>query len=130
MQKRVLLIEDEPGALGALRERLGAANVQVMDSFGCLQGLERFDSFQPDLVVMELGAPLGGGLADLDRMQSVCSQDSTPVVYMTSHDSKEYRVRTRDQSVAGFFEGPLKLDYVMMVIQMGLAKAKGLASLG
>jgi len=130
MQNRILLIEDRPGSFKQLGLELGAKDIQVQDAFGMEQGLPHVDSFLPSLIVLELGQPKGDGVADLERMAALAATHQIPVIYTSVHASEEYRNRTRELGAAGFFEEPLELGYLMIVIQMSLAKAQGLAQLG
>ena len=130
MQNRILLIEDRPGSYKELASELCSKDIQVQDAFGIEQGLPHVDSFLPNLIVFELGQPKGDGVADLKRMAALAAAHHIPVIYTSVHADEEFRNLTRELGAAGFFEEPLELGFLMMVIQMTLSKSQGLAQLG
>lgn len=130
MQNRILLIEDRAGSYNQLSAELYSKDIQVQDAFGIEQGLPYLESFLPSLIVFELGQPKGDGVADLKRMAASAAAHHVPVIYTSVHADEEFRRLTRELGAAGFFEEPLELGSLMMVIQMTLSKPQGLAQLG
>ena len=100
-RSRVLLIDDHRDALETLKLILEGAGHEVRTAFDGRTGLERIESFEPDIVFCDIGLP--GGMSGYDVVRAVREDPDAEVamVAITGFGRREDRVRARE---AGFDE--------------------------
>jgi two-component system CheB/CheR fusion protein len=70
VHRRVLVIEDNIDAADSLREVLGLAGHEVEVAYGGAQGIEKAQSFAPDVVLCDIGLPGMDGYEVARRIRS------------------------------------------------------------
>ena len=83
MKKRILIIEDEPAFAKMVKLRLQSAGFDVSIAADAYHGIMEVLKGNPDLVVLDLKMPAGGGFGILERMRGVPSKAMLPVVILT-----------------------------------------------
>jgi CheY-like chemotaxis protein len=78
--ERILVIDDDRTVLTYLKAVLGREGYRVFTALDALQGPMVARQSQPDLVVLDLAMPGGGGPAVLDRLRRMQGTMQTPVV--------------------------------------------------
>lgn len=79
--KAVLVVDDEPEIVSLCRDYLEAAGYAVIEASDGSRALELIDEQRPDLVVLDLGLPLVGGL---DVTRAVRRESAVPIVMLTA----------------------------------------------
>jgi CheY-like chemotaxis protein len=82
--KKILIIEDDP-VMGFVCQRLlskGGYETEIAND-GC-KGLECVNSFQPDLILLDLMMPKMSGLEVLKNLRAQESLHSLPIIVMTN----------------------------------------------
>ncbi|HVO10285.1 MAG TPA: response regulator [Vicinamibacteria bacterium] len=78
--ERILVIDDDRPVLTYLKAVLGRAGYRVFTALDALQGSMVARQAQPDLVVLDLAMPGGGGRAVLDRLRRMQATMQIPIV--------------------------------------------------
>jgi len=78
---RVLIVEDEPSYVEALRLALGAEGFEVEAALDGRTGLERFRAHRPEVVLLDLMLP---GLSGLDVLRAVRRESEVPVIVVSA----------------------------------------------
>lgn len=78
--ERILVIDDDRTVLTYLKAVLGREGYRVFTALDALQGPMVARQSQPDLVVLDLAMPGGGGTAVLDRLRRMQGTMQIPVV--------------------------------------------------
>lgn len=106
---RILLAEDDPLIADGLRSRLrrdGFAVDWVENGQDALDALEGNDH---DLLVLDLGLPLIGGLDVLQHLRQK-SQNSLPVLILTAQSAVEDRVKGLESGADDYLVKPFAMD--------------------
>lgn len=82
---RVLLIEDEHALGEALEYQLEREGYEVERVVDGLEGLERFKSMGPDLVILDLMLP---GMSGRDVCRQIRASSRVPIIMLTARDSE------------------------------------------
>jgi CheY-like chemotaxis protein/nitrogen-specific signal transduction histidine kinase len=98
---RVLVVEDEPDGRELLVETLHFCGAEVAEAASARSALRIFDTFQPDLVVTDIGMPGEDGYSLLRRLRQLPSGGYVPVIAVTAYAREEDRARALK---AGFQE--------------------------
>lgn len=103
--KTVLVVEDDETLAAAVSLRLKAEGYRVLEAHDALAGVSVAVKEQPDLMVLDLNMPAGGGLSVVERVQRQVPT-AIPVIFTTG--SKEDGVLERVLSLrpVAFFEKP------------------------
>jgi two-component system KDP operon response regulator KdpE len=100
---KVLVIDDDPSLLRALRLGLQASGHQVVTSVNGEQGISQTALTSPDIVVLDLGLP------DIDG-QSVCKRirqwSEVPIIILSASGSEDRKVAALDGGADDYVTKP------------------------
>jgi CheY-like chemotaxis protein len=98
-KKKILHVEDDKGVSMIVKAVLEKAGYQVFSAFDGMQGVMMARQLQPDLIVLDVMLPAGGGASVYDRIRALNGTFSTPVLVYSAAD--------KAQIAASIPEGPL-----------------------
>jgi DNA-binding NtrC family response regulator len=116
----VLVIDDEESIRHFVSRSLADAGYDVSTAGTGEEGLRRFRSDTPDLVVLDLRLPDASGLDLLEQMK--LDAPATPIIVITAVDDVETAVRAMRQGAYYFLRKPLALDELEKLVHEGLEK--------
>ena len=121
----ILVIDDEPQILRALRTILTAHNYRVSVANRGEDGLAQAAAIQPDVIIVDLGLP------DMDGIE-VCtnlrSWTQTPIIVLSVRDSEKEKVKALDQGADDYLTKPFSIEELLARIRVALrhaARTKG-----
>ena len=86
---KVLIVDDEPLNVDYLEQALEDSNYQIITATNGQEALDKIQSEQPDLVLLDLAMPIMDGFAVLERVKADQSLRDIPVIIISAeHDSK------------------------------------------
>ena len=85
MTTRILVVEDEPSFVEAIRIAFEREGLAVESASDGRQGLERFRAIHPDLVLLDLMLPEIGGL---DVLRAIRRESEVPVIVVSAKDAE------------------------------------------
>lgn len=97
-KKRVLIIEDDKTTQLLLKTAFEQAGFRVMAALDAMQGVMSYRQFKPDLIVLDMMLPAGGGAVVYERLQMMSGAFELPVLVYTS--------LPREEALAKVPEGP------------------------
>jgi len=84
MAKKILLVDDDPDLLNAVRMILEAKNYEVAAAYGGVEGLQKARTENPDLIVMDVMMPDKDGYAVCKELKSDPQLSRIPVLLLTA----------------------------------------------
>jgi two-component system alkaline phosphatase synthesis response regulator PhoP len=84
MPKKILLIDDDPDLLNAVRMILESKNYNVAMAFGGIEGLEKAKTENPDLIVLDVMMPDKDGYSVCKELKSNPELSRIPVILLTA----------------------------------------------
>src|SRR5580658_8614055 len=103
MQKpKILVVDDDPDLVRALRLRLRAKNYEVTTATDGYSAVAAAQKEHPALIVLDLGLPVGDGFVVLERLQSIDALASVPVIVLSARDPKGNERRPLKAEAADF----------------------------
>lgn len=106
-KKRILIVEDEIEFAKMVKMRLESVGYEVSIAVDTYLGTRDIVKNQPDLVVLDLMMPAGGGFALLDRIRNMPSTVEIPVVILTGKTiDDEVREKAESYKVSAIFTKP------------------------
>ena len=105
-KKQILVVEDDVAVSQALTVRLEAAGYDVSQAYDSTYGVSKAVNETPDLILLDLMMPAGGGIWVAERLNENPETSDVPVVFLTA--SREAGLRDRAHALGGaaYFEKP------------------------
>ncbi len=117
---KILVVDDDPDLVRALRLRLRANNCEITTASDGYSVIAAAQKERPDLIILDLGLPAGDGFVVLERLQSSDTLSSIPVIVLTARDPQGNEARALKAGAAAFFQKPVDNDELLNVIRVSL----------
>jgi len=121
--RKILVIDDDQDLLKALGTRLraeGFAFVMARDGVMAVAAARRE---QPDLIILDLGLPGGDGYQVLERLKSIRTTATTPVIVLSAKDPAVHDERSRAAGADAFLQKPAENAALMAEIRRLLGES-------
>lgn len=113
----ILLIDDEPQILRALKTILGSAHFRVISAVTGEQGIALAATQSPDVIILDLSLP------DMDGIQ-VCQQirewSKTPIIVLSVRDGERDKVLALDKGADDYLTKPFNIEELLARIRVAL----------
>jgi len=123
MKQKILVVDDDPDLLRALRLRLRANNYDVATASDGYAAIASAQKEKPSLIILDLGLPFGDGVVLLDRLQNSDALSGIPVIVLSARDPQMNEERALKAGAAAFFQKPADNDELLNVIRVSLGPA-------
>jgi two-component system KDP operon response regulator KdpE len=117
---RVLVIDDEPSILRALRINLTARNYEVSTASDGTSGLAAVSRERPDAVILDLGLP------DMDGTQvihGVRGWSATPIIVLSVWGAEHQKVAALDAGADDYVTKPFGMDELLARLRAAVRRA-------
>jgi EAL domain-containing protein (putative c-di-GMP-specific phosphodiesterase class I) len=115
---RILIVDDEDANLMVLRrmlERAGYTNLQTINDSSL--AVERFVSFEPDLLVLDLHMPTPDGFEVMAQIEPLVAADSyVPILVLTADITESTRERALAVGARDFLTKPFRYTELLLRI--------------
>jgi DNA-binding response OmpR family regulator len=122
-KQRILVVDDDPDLLRALRLRLRANNYDITTASDGYTAIAAAQKERPDLIVLDLGLPAEDGFVVLDRLQNSDVLSGVPVIVLSARDPQGNEERALKAGAAAFFQKPADNEELLNVIRVSLPPA-------
>ena len=119
---RVLVVDDEPQILRALRINLRAREYEVCTAATGPEALEVAAKHPPDLVVLDLGLP---GLDGLDVIQGLRGWTSAPIIVLSGRADGMDKVEALDAGADDYVTKPFGMEELLARMRAVARRAPG-----
>ena len=108
MKKKILIIDDEPSIVRLLAMRLKANGYETFVANDGLQGLKMARDVKPDLILLDLKMPAGGGVHAFENLKASVNTSTIPIIIITALPGEEVKILTMEMGADGFSPKPFK----------------------
>ncbi|HEX8823913.1 MAG TPA: sigma-54 dependent transcriptional regulator [Archangium sp.] len=115
MQRRILVVDDEPAVRFGIRHFLEAHGLEVLEAEDCRAARELFRTSRPDLVLLDYRLGDGTALDLLPEMRAV--DPSIPVLVLTAHVSIDTAIQVIKQGAEHFLPKPVELPTLLVMVE-------------
>jgi two-component system KDP operon response regulator KdpE len=116
----ILVIEDEPGILRALKTNLTGHGFQVTSAETGAGGMQAYEQRRPDLVLLDLGLP------DMDGneiIRTIRRDVSTPIIVLSVRGAEREKVESLDAGADDYLTKPFGVEELLARIRVALRHA-------
>jgi two-component system KDP operon response regulator KdpE len=117
---KILVVDDDPDLVRALRLRLRANNYEVTTASDGYAAIASAQRERPALIILDLGLPVGDGFVVLDRLQNSDTLAGVPVIVLSARDPQANEERALKAGAAAFFQKPADNEELLNVIRVSL----------
>ena len=103
---KILIIEDEILLANVIKKRMEDQGHTVYVAYDAYGGVSQIHKELPDLVILDLMLPAGGGLHVLQNMKTSDHAKKVPVIVLTGMKNEEYKKQILDLGVTEYLEKP------------------------
>lgn len=119
-RNRILVVDDEHLIAWSLVKMLEKAGYQVETAGTCLETLEKFPGFEPELVMLDIWLPDGNGLDLLKEIKRLNAE--LPVIMITASADADAALAALKLGAEDFIGKPFNMDAVRQVVEKVLEK--------
>ena len=112
--KRILVVDDERQIIRMLRASLQSSGYEVLTANNGVEGLEKFGSGRPDLIITDLAMPEMNGL---ELTQAVRRLDRTPIIVLSVRDTDVMKVKALDEGADDYLTKPFSMPELLARIR-------------
>ena len=117
---RVLVIDDEPSILRALRINLTARNYEVSTATDGTSGLAAVSRDRPDAVILDLGLPDMDGT---EVIHGVRGWSATPIIVLSVWGAEHQKVAALDAGADDYVTKPFGMDELLARLRAAVRRA-------
>lgn len=117
--KRILVVDDEPQITRMLRASLQSSGYEVLVANNGVEGLERFESEHPDLIITDLAMPELNGL---ELTQAVRSKSQVPIIVLSVRDTDAMKIKALDEGADDYLTKPFSIPELLARIRAQLRR--------
>ncbi len=123
LDKQILIIEDEAVFARAVEKRLNRAGYKTQIAGDLKTAAERYESFSPDLILLDMRLPDGSGLDFLAQLRTK-QNINTAVIVMSAYGELEDAVSAMKLGASDYLKKPVDLDELLLNVEKVLDKSQ------
>ena len=116
-RKRVLIVDDDPAMLEFLQLHLQSQNYDSQPVGDAITALSEVRKQRPDLIILDLGLPGGGGMVFLQRLQALPHLRTIPVIVLSARQRSVSEQPALGAGAAAFFQKPADPELLLKKIR-------------
>lgn len=104
---KVLIVEDEIKLANLVKSSIKELFFKVTIAKDGIEGLKKFQSFKPDIIISDITMP---NLDGLQMCQKIREQSSIPIVILSAYSQKEKLLKAIDLGINKYFIKPFDIE--------------------
>ena len=120
--KKILIVDDDQDLTRGLKIRLQANGYETVFAGDGCSAVKIAKEEKPDLVLLDLGLPAGDGFIVMERLKSLSSLSTIPIIVLSARDPKGNMERAFQAGANAFFQKPADNEELLETIQRFLKK--------
>ncbi len=119
-KKRILVIEDEVHIADGIRLNLSIQGYKVQISSDGIDGLEKWRSWDPDLIILDIMLPMIDGFSILKTIRK--KDDKIPILILSARGDTKDKVKGLRYGVDDYLAKPFDLEEFLLRVERLLKK--------
>lgn len=113
---KILVVEDDQDIRQLLHVQLSSAGYETAFARDAATALSAARKERPELILLDIGLPAGGGFVVMERMRAIPELEMVPVIVITARDPSEGE-RAVELGAISFFQKPFQGDQLIAEIK-------------
>jgi DNA-binding response OmpR family regulator len=118
--KKILIVDDDPDICEGMQVRLEYNGYDTCFATDALSGLAVARKEEPDLIILDLGLPEGGGFLVIERLKGHPTLRAIPIVVVSARDARANQVRAIQAGATAYLQKPVDNAEFLAVIRKAL----------
>lgn len=106
MNTKVLAIDDSRTIREMLRHALSAEGFEVLLAEDGVDGVEKLDAFNPDVVITDINMPRMDGFGVIESIRRNRTYSGVPILVLTTESAQDLKERARKSGATGWIVKP------------------------
>lgn len=106
MKTKVLAIDDSQTIRVLLQTTLQDAGFEVVTADDGLEGVAKYEEYQPDVVITDINMPNMDGFGVIETLRGETVNSTVPILVLTTESSPEQKARARNGGATGWIVKP------------------------
>lgn len=106
VSRKILIIEDEKALALGLAILLKSQGYLVITACDSVFGISLAHREKPDLIILDLGLPAGGGLYVLENLKNSVETLDIPVLILTAQEGADLEEKVKQMGAVAYFRKP------------------------
>ena len=111
-KRKVLLVDDEVGFAELLRDLLVMDNYEVEVAHDGQEGLEKLQTFTPDVIISDVVMPHVSGFEMFKKVKASPTTASIPFLFITGFQDERVLSEARKVGVFGILRKPVDIEQI------------------
>src|SRR3984885_10544149 len=120
--KKILIVDDDQDVLQGMHVRLKANQYDICLAVDAFSGVAEARRSAPDLILLDLGLPAGGGFMVMDRLKMIPSLAIIPIIVVSARDGLGNPKRSFHAGAKAFLQKPVDDNQLLAVIRQALGE--------
>lgn len=120
--KKILIVDDDPLIVRIFLPHLVGAGYEVLSAGDAIQGIQTAIQDRPDLILLDLHMPAGGGIGVFESVQRNIRTARIPIVFVTAVTDPEVRETCMASGAADFLVKPVEPADLLARIRRALGE--------
>jgi DNA-binding response OmpR family regulator len=125
-KKRILVVDDEKDFVAMLKLRLEANGYEVIPAFDGVQGVAFAKRKKPDLILLDVMMPAGGGYLVCERLKMFSDTWSIPIIFLTAKSQPEDEAKAYSVGAKYYLTKPYEPKVLLAMVKRALEPSEEL----
>ena len=123
MSRNILVVDDDPNVVEILTESLRGKGYKTESAYSGTEAVEKYDSFQPDLVILDILLPEKNGFEVCDEIRTRDTHRDVPIIIISANSIPDSMVRVFSAGAQDYIKKPFSIKEITAKIENFLSQA-------
>jgi DNA-binding response OmpR family regulator len=119
---KVLIVDDDPDILQGMQVRLEYSGYDTCLAADAFSGAAAAAKESPDLIILDLGLPAGGGFLLMEQLKLDPVLGIIPIIVVSARDARANRERAINAGATAYLQKPVDNAELLAVIRHSLGE--------
>ena len=117
VSQKILIVDDDIPLAQVLTIELISHGYEVVVAHDAYQGVKQAHDFHPDLIILDLKMPGGGGITAFKNISLSVQTSTIPIIFVSSYSQEEAARMVGNMEAKDFCKKPFKMDDILLKIK-------------